>query len=86
MVNYTVTYTGKDSEIAALVSVDVVTSSGNVINSYDKFVSLGDSMGLDELFTGASATGSAAFLVPDGETVLLRVRPGMFAEKVFVKP
>lgn len=86
MINYTVTYNGADSAIAALVGVDVVTSSGNVINSFDNFVVLGDSMGLDELFTGASATGSAAFLVPDGETVLIRVRPGMVADEVFVKP
>ncbi|MFZ4892973.1 DUF4190 domain-containing protein [Plantibacter sp. Mn2098] len=86
IVNYTVTYTGKDSAVTALVSVDAVTSAGNVINSFDSIVSLGDSFGFDELFTGASATGSAAFLVPDGETVLLRVRPGVMADAIFVKP
>jgi len=86
IVNYTVTYTGADSAYAAEVMVDVVTSAGNVINSFDKFVILDDSMGLDELFNGASATGSAAFLVPDGETVLVRVKPGYVADEVFVKP
>lgn len=86
IVNYTVTYTGADSGIAALVGVDVVTSAGNVVNSFDNLVLLDDSMGLDEMFAGASTTGSAAFLVPDGETALIRVRPGMVADEVFVKP
>lgn len=86
IVTYTVTYTGADSGIAALVGVDVVTSAGNVIDSFDNFVSLDDSMGIDELYTGAAATGSAAFVVPDRESVLLRVRPGMMADEIFVKP
>ncbi|WP_368499465.1 hypothetical protein [Herbiconiux sp. A18JL235] len=86
IVNYTVTYTGEDSSIAAEVGVDMVTSAGNVINSYDTIVSLNDSISLDELFNGASATGSAAFAVPDGETALVRVRPGILADDVFVKP
>jgi hypothetical protein len=85
-VNYTVTYTGTDSSIAAEVGVSLVTSAGNVINSYDSMVVLSDGMGLDELFTGASATGSDAFLVPDGETALVRVRPGFVTDDVFVKP
>ncbi|MGM1030030.1 MAG: hypothetical protein ACQEWM_09200 [Actinomycetota bacterium] len=86
IVTYTVTYTGEDSSFAAMVGVDMVTSAGNVINSYDNLVILDDSIGADELFSGASATGSAAFLVPDGETPLLRVRPGMFGDEVFVQP
>jgi hypothetical protein len=86
VVNYTVTYTGSDSAYGLEVGVDVVTSAGNVINSYDNFVILDDSMGMDEMFNGASATGSVAFVVPDGESVLLRVQPGMLADEVFVKP
>jgi len=86
IVNYTVTYTGSDSGFAAFVGVDLVTSAGNVVNSYDSLVVLEDSMGADELFNGASTTGSAAFAVPDGETALIRVRPGMIADDVFVKP
>ena len=84
VVNYTVTYTGTESSLAAEIGVDLVTSGGNVINSYDTFVMLDDSMGLDELFTGASATGSTAFVIPDGEGVTLRVRPGFLADEVFV--
>lgn len=86
IVNYTVTYTGEESDYALMVGVDLVTSSGNVIDTTESFVTLEDSMGMDELFNGASATGSTAFLVPDGESVLLRVRPGMFGDEVFVQP
>jgi hypothetical protein len=86
IVNYTVTYTGEDSGFAAFVSLDLVTGGGNVVNSFDNLAILDDSMGLDELFKGASATGSAAFLVPDGESVLIRVSPGMTGDEVFVKP
>lgn len=86
VVNYTVTYTGADSSYAAEVGVDYVTASGNVVNTYDNFVILTDAIGLDELFTGASATGSAAFVIPDGDAGLLRVTPGMLADDIFVRP
>lgn len=86
IVNYTVTYTGDESGLAVEVSMALVTSAGNVVNSYDAMVSLADSIGMDELYNGASATGSEAFLIPDGETALIRVRPGMLADEVFVKP
>jgi hypothetical protein len=86
IINYTVTYTGADSSYAAEVGVDYVTAAGNVVNTYDNFVVLTDAIGLDELFTGASATGSAAFVVPDGDTGLIRVRPGMLADDIFVQP
>lgn len=85
-VTYTTTYTGEGSSYAASVGVDLVTASGNVVNSYDSFVLLGDSIGLDELFAGASASGSVAFVVPDGEEYLVRVRPGVVADDVFVSP
>lgn len=86
IVNYTVTYTGAESSYAAEVGLDLLTSAGNVVNSFDNLVILDDGMGLDELYAGGSATGSVAFLVPDGETVVIRVRPGMFADEVFVQP
>ncbi len=85
IVNYTVTYTGDESGLAGEVGIDLVTSSGKVLNSYDTFVSLPDSIGADELFNGASSTGSQAFVVPDGETALVRVRPGVLADEIFVK-
>lgn len=86
IVNYTVTYTGDESGLAAEVGIAFVTSAGNVVNSFDNIVLLSDGIGMDELYNGASATGSQAFLVPDGETALIRVRPGMLADEVFVKP
>lgn len=86
IVNYTVTYNGAESGLSGEVQMAAVTSSGNVLNSFDAMVALEDSFGLDELYKGGSATGSEAFLVPDGVTVLLRVTPGMFADEVFVKP
>ncbi|WP_260980405.1 hypothetical protein [Microbacterium paludicola] len=86
IVNYTLTYTGDESGLSPEVGVAVVTSAGNVVNSYDNIVILSDDFGADELYNGASATGSQAFLVPDGETVLIRVRPGVLADEVFVQP
>jgi len=84
LVNYTVTYNGADSSYAAEVTVDMVTASGNVVNGFDSMAVLSDSFGFDELFAGASSTGSAAFVVPDGESPLVRVQPGILADEVFV--
>jgi hypothetical protein len=86
IVNYTVTYTGDESGYAGEVIVDVVTSSGNVVNGFDNFVVLSDSIGADELFNGATTTGSQAFVVPDGDAALVRVQPGIIADEIFVKP
>lgn len=86
IVNYTVTYKGADSAYAVEVMVDAVTSSGTVINGYDTFVVLTDGIGLGELYKDGTATGSQAFLVPDGETILVRVTPGILADEVFIKP
>lgn len=86
VVNYTVTYTGDESGVAGEVGIDLVTSSGKVVNSYDTFVSLPDNIGADELFNGATSTGSQAFVVPDGDTALVRVRPGFAADEIFVRP
>lgn len=86
IVNYTVTYTGAESAYSAEVTVDVVTSGGNVVNSFDNFVALSDEFGFEELFTGATVTGSQAFLIPDGQTILVRVSPGYFSDEVFIQP
>lgn len=63
------------SAYAAEVRANIVTATGNVVNSSDTIVLLDDSIGMNELFNGASATGSAAFVIPDGESALIRVRP-----------
>ncbi|MFJ4223717.1 hypothetical protein [Microbacterium sp. NPDC089695] len=86
IVTYTITYLGADSASSSEVGVDVVTSAGNVVNSYDTFVALDDEFGFEELFTGATVTGSQAFLIPDGQTIVVRVSPGYFADEFFVQP
>lgn len=86
IVNLTVTYKGADSSYAAEVMVDAVLSSGSVVSSYDALVVLEDDLGYDELYAGGTVTGSIAFLVPDGDTYLLRVAPGILADEVFIKP
>jgi hypothetical protein len=80
-VTYTATYTGTESAYALEVSVDLVADSGEVINA--AFAVTPDPIGLDELYTGGTVTGSSAFLVPDGKTVTIRVTPGYFADEVF---
>ena len=86
IVNYTVTYNGAKKGLAAEVQVAMVTSAGNVVNSYENLVMLKDGFGLDEMYKGASATGSVAFAVPDGDAAVVRVTPGLLADEVFVKP
>lgn len=86
IVNYTITYKGEESAYAVEVMVDAVTSAGNVINGYDNFAILTDSFSSDEMYKDGSVTGSQAFLVPDGETILIRVTPGVLADEVFIKP
>ncbi|GAA2937876.1 hypothetical protein GCM10010458_22610 [Microbacterium luteolum] len=86
IVNYTITYKGAESATSAEVTVDVVTAAGNVVNSYDSLVVLTDEFGFEELFTGATVTGSKAFLVPDGETIVVRVSPGFLSDEFFVHP
>jgi hypothetical protein len=83
-VNYTVTYKGVDSSYAAMVSVALVTSTGEVLTTLDSLAVLADSFSLDELYAGASATGSIAILVPDGADVLIRVTPGLLEDDSFI--
>jgi hypothetical protein len=86
LINATVTYTGKDSGSAALVGISYVTADGNVIHSYDKLVLAPDpTLGMDEMYNGASATGNVALQIPAAADGLIRVRPGVIADEVFVK-
>lgn len=86
IINYTITYKGEGSATSLEVWVDAVTSGGNVVTAYDHFVTLPDEFALDELYAGGTLTGSAAYLIPDGETILVRVTPGGLADEVFVQP
>jgi len=85
VINATITYTGKDSGDSALVGIDYVTASGNVITGLDSIAVAPDpALGLAELYPGASATGNVVLAIPDGDAGLLRVRPGLLDSKVFV--
>jgi hypothetical protein len=86
LINATVTYTGKDTGNTSFIDIAYVTASGNVINSYDKLVVGPDpELGGQELYPGASATGNLVLQVPIGDDGLIRVRPGVIADELFVK-
>lgn len=85
VVNATITYKGEDSGFAAYVGIDFVTAAGNVVNSSDTFAVAPDpAFGLDELYKGASSTGNVVLAIPTDGAGLIRVRPGMLADEVFV--
>lgn len=85
VVNMTVTYTGEDSAYAAYVVVNYVTAGGEVVDSTETLAVAPDpTIGLEELYNGASATGNTALAIPTGDAGALRVTPGLFADEVFV--
>lgn len=85
LVNATVTYTGEESGFAMEVTIDYVTSTGEVLGSYDSFaVAPEPELGLDELYNGGTTTGNVVIAVPAGDAGLIRVTPGLFADEVFV--
>lgn len=85
VINATITYKGADSAYAAYVGLDFVTDAGNVVSPSDTFAVAPDpSFGLDELYKGASSTGNQVLAVPADGAGLVRVRPGMLADEVFV--
>ncbi|WP_454728233.1 DUF2510 domain-containing protein [Cellulosimicrobium protaetiae] len=85
LVNATITYTGEESGFALEVTIDYVTSTGEVLASYDSFaVPPEPELGLDELYNGGTTTGNVVIAVPAGDAGLIRVTPGLFADEVFV--
>lgn len=85
VVNATITYTGEESGFAAFVGIDYVTSTGEVITTADDFaVAPEPTIGLDEMYNGGTVTGNIVLSVPAGDSGLIRVRPGMVADDVFV--
>lgn len=83
--NYTVTRTGEGAGYAYSAQVSLRTGSGTLIDPDDIRVFLADAIRNTELASGASATGSAVYLVPDGQRVLIEVafHPG---DVFFVAP
>lgn len=85
VVDAAITYTRAESGNAALVSIDYVTSTGEVLTSGDTLaVPPEPVLGLDELYEGGTATGNTAIAIPAGDAGLLRVRPGLLSDEVFV--
>lgn len=83
--NVTVTYKGADSSYPAFVNIDYVTSSGEVISTWDSLaVPPEPTFGGGELYAGGSATGNLAFAIPSSADGVLRITPGVFADDVFV--
>nr|BFF12279.1 hypothetical protein GCM10025699_35820 [Microbacterium flavescens] len=87
LINYTVTYTGEDAEggMPVMVGVEYVTAAGVTVDSLEKMLVGPDEMdAMSTLYTDASATGNEALQVPTPADGVLAVRPGMFADTVFV--
>ncbi|WP_082518936.1 DUF2510 domain-containing protein [Leifsonia sp. Leaf336] len=85
LINATVTYTGKDSSYAAEAQISYVGADGKVYNEFNKAVIGPDpQLGADELYTGASTTGNIVIQIPASGDGLIRVQPGLIADKVFV--
>lgn len=83
--NVTVTYKGADSSYPAFVNIDYVTSSGEVISTWDSLaVAPEPTFGSGELYAGGSATGNLAFAIPVAADGVLRVKAGMLADDIFV--
>ena len=87
LINYTVTYTGEDAEggMPVMVGLEYVTAAGVTVDPLDKMLMGPDEMdAMSTLYNGASATGNEALQVPTPADGVLAVRPGMFADTVFV--
>ncbi len=81
------TYVGDESAHPWIdISFAFVTDSGATILSSDSFVVAPEPRFNDigELYEGGSGTGYVAIEIPEGESGLLRVSPGWFADDVFV--
>lgn len=83
--NVTVTYIGEESSFAAMVGLDYVTATGEVISTWDNFaVAPEPTLDSGELYNGGSATGNIVFQIPASGDGSIRVTPGMFGDEVFV--
>ncbi|TGD30811.1 hypothetical protein EB835_11400 [Brevibacterium sp. S22] len=68
-------------------TVEYVTSGGNTFDGLDDMVVAPNALDeMENLYNGASASGSVAIQIPteDAESGVLAVSPDMFADKVFV--
>lgn len=83
LINVTITYLGEESAYAAEVSTNYVTSTGTVVDGTDAIVVAPDSLGLEELYNGASVTGNVVRQIPAGDAGTIRITPGFLADDAF---
>lgn len=83
----TVTYTGDDSGDPWMdLDFVYVTENGNTTAYYDTDA-IGpepDIMDIGEMYEGASNTGNVLFEIPEDDSGLLRVTPGLLSEDAFI--
>lgn len=89
LINYSVTYTGDDSngQTPAFVSVDYVSPDGVTIDRSDSLAVAPDAIDtLTTLYNGGSVTGNTVLSIPSAtaQDGVLAVQPGLLDDKVFV--
>ncbi len=84
MVNLTATYVGADKGSPFELTFSYVTAAGNVVETYDSMVVIPDDLPFNDVYSGASVTGSKGFEIPAGDNGVLRVQLGLFSDEVFV--
>jgi len=87
LVNVTETYTGADTGMPALNTINYVTSDGVTIDGLDNIAIAPDALdSIAELYTDASATGNIVLAVPSATAAdgVLVVTPGLLSDDVFV--
>lgn len=84
LINVSITRNGEDAQSPLFVSVEYVTSGGNVVSTTDSGVVAPDALDWNELYPGATATGNIVLPIPVGDDGVLRVSPGILADEVFV--
>ncbi len=86
VINATITYTGKDKGTVAMVGFAFVDAKGNVYDSTQAMAVPPDpALQMQEIYPGAAVTGNEVIAIPIDADGLIRVRPGMTTDEVFVK-
>lgn len=83
LADITVKYTGADSATTYDLSFDYITSSGNVLKSYDNDAVTPEPQLDGELYAGATLTGNVDFEIPADDTGLIRVKISLEEGELF---
>lgn len=85
LIGVSATYTGADSSSPLFVSVDYVTATGEVLTDSGTWAVVPEPrFGQTELFAGGVDAGNVVIQVPADGGGVLRVRPGLLADPVFI--